>query len=262
MEPVLVTPESFASALNWINGIETDIQESEVKSIIDRMAVGYRRRYRELYPWGTRPQLQPTATNLPTIENICGPEAADLMARIVKEQNERRSAELAAAELKSRTPEPVMNEEKKSSLDSVLMINSISHIASDAGESITSSRAQIILYCIYGAYLAHTGSRLDIEHPQAWKYGPVFPRAYKKGSLSDNGLCAESYDILKESRPDIAEALSSKTESMLHTPMTDLNICHKGESSPYGKTVKKNPDRWGIQIEDNLIKDFFSRARG
>lgn len=256
MEPVLVTPESFASAMNWINGIETDIQEQEVKSIIDRMAVGYRRRYRELYPWGTVPHTQTTLTNLPTIENICGPEAADLMAKLAREERERQDV-LKEAQQKAEAEKASLESWR---IDSVQMINSISHIAQDAGQNITSSRAQIILYCIYGSHLAHTGSRLEIEHPQAWKYGPVFPRAYKKGALTDSGLCAESFDMLCDMNPEVASSLRNKTQAMLYTPMVDLNLCHKGASSPYGKTVRKNPDKWGMQIEDNLIKDFFQRA--
>ena len=256
MEPVIITPERFAEALKWINGDQTEIAEREVKQMIDSMAVGYRRRYRELYPFGSRPQLQSTMTNLPTIENICGPEAADLFRQCMKEQQERMASQRAQMVLSEQKPEREVGDR----LDSVSLINSISHVASDAGEKITSSRAQIILYCIYGSHLAHTGSRLEIEHPQAWKYGPVFPRAYKKGSLSDTGICAESYEELMAKDPEIAGLLERKTTSMLFTPMVDLNACHKCKGSPYGKTVSRNPDKWGVQIDDGLIRDFFAKS--
>ena len=251
MEPVIITPERFSEALKWINGAQTDIAEKEVREMIDSMAVGYRRRYRELNPFGSRPHLQSTMTNLPTIENICGPEAADLFKKTMQESRERAEKERMEAEA-ARAAE-------LAKLDSVEMINSISHIARREGQQITSSRAQIILYCIYGSHLAHTGSRLEIEHPQAWKYGPVFPRAYKRGSLNDDNACAESFEVLNEKSPEVACLLRSKTSAMLTTPMVDLNACHKGKSSPYGKTISKNPDHWGVQIEDGLIMDFFSR---
>ena len=242
----MITPERFSEALKWINGVSTDMADREVKELIDSMAVGYRRRYRELNPFGATPRLQTTMTNLPTIENICGPEAADLFRKVMKENREREEKKAEAEQ------EPI-----ESRLDSVDMINSISHIAHRQGQPLTSSRAQLILYCIYGSHLAHTGSRLEIEHPQAWKYGPVFPRAYKKGSLCDENICEESFGNLTSGHPDLAHLLSWKTESMLCTPMVDLNACHKGKSSPYGKTVSRNPDHWGVQIEDNLIQDFF-----
>lgn len=253
MEPVIITPERFSEALKWINGAQSDIAEKEVREMIDSMAVGYRRRYREIYPFGSRPHLQSTMTNLPTIENICGPEAADLFRKTMQESRERAE--------KERTEAESVRKAALAKLDSVEMINSISHVARREGQPMTSSRAQIILYCIYGSHLAHTGSRLDIEHPQAWKYGPVFPRAYKKGTLDDGNACAESFEVLNEKSPEVASLLSCKTSAMLTTPMVDLNACHKGKSSPYGKTISKNPDHWGIQIEDGLILDFFSRGQ-
>ena len=253
MEPVIITPERFSEALKWINGAQSDIAEKEVREMIDSMAVGYRRRYREIYPFGSRPHLQSTMTNLPTIENICGPEAAELFRKTMQESRERAEKERMEAESARKAA--------LAKLDSVEMINSISHVARRVGQPMTSSRAQIILYCIYGSHLAHTGSRLDIEHPQAWKYGPVFPRAYKKGTLDDGNACAESFEVLNEKSPEVASLLSCKTSAMLTTPMVDLNACHKGKSSPYGKTISKNPDHWGIQIEDGLILDFFSRGQ-
>lgn len=253
MEPVIITPERFSEALKWINGAQSDIAEKEVKEMIDSMAVGYRRRYREIYPFGSRPHLQSTMTNLPTIENICGPEAADLFRKTMQESRERAEKERMEAESARKAA--------LAKLDSVEMINSISHVARREGQPMTSSRAQIILFCIYGSHLAHTGSRLEIEHPQAWKYGPVFPRAYKKGTLDDGNACAESFEMLNEKSPEVASLLSCKTSAMLTTPMVDLNACHKGKSSPYGKTISKNPDHWGIQIEDGLILDFFSRGQ-
>ena len=253
MEPVIITPERFSEALKWINGAQSDIAEKEVREMIDSMAVGYRRRYREIYPFGSRPHLQSTMTNLPTIENICGSEAADLFRKTMQESRERAEKERMEAESARKVA--------LAKLDSVEMINSISHVARREGQPMTSSRAQIILYCIYGSHLAHTGSRLDIEHPQAWKYGPVFPRAYKKGTLDDGNACAESFEVLNEKSPEVASLLSCKTSAMLTTPMVDLNACHKGKSSPYGKTISKNPDHWGIQIEDGLILDFFSRGQ-
>ena len=93
-------------------------------------------------------------------------------------------------------------------------------------------------------------SRLAIEHPQMWKYGPVFPRAYKRGSIEDLSVCAESYHQLMEKEPAQLTRLSTKTQAMMATSMADLNAVHKGARSPYGKMVAKYPDKWGVQIPD------------
>ncbi|MBR6038167.1 MAG: hypothetical protein IKP53_05495, partial [Candidatus Methanomethylophilaceae archaeon] len=55
----------------------------------------------------------------------------------------------------------------------------------------------------------------------------------------------------------LVSALSAKTQSMMATPMADLNAIHKGTQSPYGRTKAKYPDKWGTQIPDEEIAAFF-----
>lgn len=43
---------------------------------------------------------------------------------------------------------------------------------------INITKLQKLLYCCYGVTLALTGQRLTKEYPQAWPYGPVFPRTF------------------------------------------------------------------------------------
>ena len=43
---------------------------------------------------------------------------------------------------------------------------------------INYTKAQKLLYCCYGVILAQFNIRLTKEHPKAWQYGPVFPRAF------------------------------------------------------------------------------------
>ena len=163
------------------------------------------------------------------------------------------------------TPEQAVMEKvaQESRLDSVLLINSIAYVGALAGYPLTQSKAQIILYCLYGARLGAGMERLPIEHPQVWKYGPVFPRAYKRGSIEDRGACEGSYQELLEREPAILTALSTKTQSMMATPMADLNAVHKSAQSPYGRTKARYPEKWGAQIPDEEIAAFFkSRMTG
>ena len=63
--------------------------------------------------------------------------------------------------------------------------------------------------------------------------------------------------------PVLLTALSTKTQSMMATPMADLNAVHKGARSPYGRMVARYPDKWGTQIPDEEIAEFFrSRMTG
>lgn len=238
-----LTIEVMADALRWINGEESSLDTEQVKEIVNRLGKEFRRAYLRRYPDGHAPWLHPVIlSRLPSITDIAGEEVARSL-----EQSRKR-----LEDMKRKTDSMKM--------DSVMLINAISHVAKVAGEGITESRAQMILYCVYGSHLAHTGERLDIEHPQAWKYGPVFPTAYNKGKLDDEALCCESYENLSNENPQLASLVWNKTSAMLRTPMVDLNICHKGKSSPYARTLASKSAKWGTQIDDSLIKTFFQKA--
>ena len=158
------------------------------------------------------------------------------------------------------TPEQAVMEKvaEENRLDSVLLINAIAYIAGMAGCPLTRSKAQIILYCLYGAHLA-AGERLPMEHPQVWKYGPVFPRAYKRGDLEDRAACEAAYGELLQRAPALLVEISTRTQAMMGTPMADLNAVHKGERSPYGKTRARYPEKWGMPIPDEEIAEFFRK---
>lgn len=130
-------------------------------------------------------------------------------------------------------------------------------LTATSGYPLMQSKAQLILYCLYGARLGAGLDRLPIEHPQMWKYGPVFPRAFKKSSIEDRAACEESYLALLEGEPVLMGALTAKTEAMMSTPMADLNAVHKSAQSPYGKTKARFPEKWGVQIPDEDIAEFF-----
>lgn len=243
MDASAITQEQLAEVLKWVSGAPAQMAPMDIKAVIDTLAVAFRKRYHTEFPMSLTPRLRSAAVNVPSLAAICGQEVADLIA---EKPQPSPSAQAPARDVAH-------------AMDSILLINSVSHVAMDAGKGLSSSRAQLILYCVYGSHLAMTGTRLDIEHPQAWRYGPVFPRAYKRGSLSDSSLCRESFEELERTFPQVAELVSWKTSSLLYTPMADLDACHKGKTSPYGRTVGSNPDRWGVQIEDSLIRDYFSQ---
>lgn len=248
MEAICYTSEVLSGALDWINGRPSLTDEREVKEFINTLSKGFNRRFAVLHPLNPTPRTIPLGLKVPSITAMFGEEAAALVRgdHLKKPEPEEASRTVQTAQPQS--------------LDSVVLINSISHLASSAGGQMTSSRAQMILYCVYGSYLVRNGARLDIEHPQVWKYGPVFPRAYKKGSLNDRGVCDEAYAELVEKDPEVASLVSDKTSALLYTPMADLNACHRSVQSPYGKTLRKNPDKWGTQIDDGLIADFFGHS--
>ena len=101
-----------------------------------------------------------------------------------------------------------------------------------------------------------------MEHPQVWKYGPVFPRAFKRGDPEDRAACEAAYGELLQRAPALLVEISTRTQAMMGTPMADLNAVHKGERSPYGKTRARYPEKWGMPIPDEEIAEFFRMKTG
>ena len=141
-------------------------------------------------------------------------------------------------------------------LDSVLLAKSLRHMAVIEGMELTQSQIQTILYIAYGVRLATKSERLTSEHPQMWQYGPVFPRAYNRlRKDSDDG--SDAYYSLKTEHPNIFTYLENCFRRYAWTKGCILATPHLSEGSPWSDTRRSNPDRWGVRIEDELIREWF-----
>ena len=258
METLTITNEQFQQALCWINGQASTLGEKEVLDMLRALTDGFRENCRRLRP-GPVPRFRCSAHSPVSLgalmeEALVGDPSGgtDAVQEVLPKSivgipvEERPGADEAL--------QPVR-------LDSAQLINSIAHVGASAGFPVTQSRAQMILYCLYGSRLGAGKDRLDIEHPQVWKYGPVFPRAYKRSSIGDSGICADAYGSLRDANPEIVSALAAKTHSMMATPMADLNAVHKGVGSPYAHVLSMFPQKWGTPIPDEDIATFFRKNR-
>ena len=276
MDTLNITPERFQQALAWMNGQASTLGEQEVLQMLRTLTGRFQENCRALRPGPvarfrnlrlTPHPLSMTAIIAETEERVAkeaanaAPTPTDenpFLKELLSEDEPVVEATPAAVPVPL-TPEQAVMEKvaEESRMDSVMLINSIAHVGAVAGYPLTQSKAQIILYCLYGARLGAGEERLPIEHPQVWKYGPVFPRAYKRGQIEDRGACEDAYHQLMESDPALLTALSTKTQSMMATPMADLNAVHKSAQSPYGRTKARFPEKWGTQIPDDEITAFF-----
>lgn len=284
METLNITPERFQQALAWMNGKPSTLGEKEVLQLLRSLTGRFQENCRTLRPGPVAVfrnlRLRPHPLSMAAIMQETG-------ERLEKEKAEAEEAAKAEAgqgenpylkDLLSKedtpedapkepsvepTPEQAVMEKvaEENRLDSVLLINAIAYIAGMAGCPLTRSKAQIILYCLYGAHLA-AGERLPMEHPQVWKYGPVFPRAFKRGDPEDRAACEAAYGELLQRAPALLVEISTRTQAMMGTPMADLNAVHKGERSPYGKTRARYPEKWGMPIPDEEIAEFFRMKTG
>ena len=148
------------------------------------------------------------------------------------------------------------NEVSSSELDSVLLAKSLRHMAVIEGIELTQSQIQTILYIAYGVRLATKGERLTSEHPQMWQYGPVFPRAYNK-LRKDAADGTDEYYSLKTGHPNIFKYLENCFRRYAWTKACILATPHLSEGSPWSDTRRSNPDRWGVRIEDEVIREWF-----
>ena len=147
-------------------------------------------------------------------------------------------------------------DEASSELDSVLLAKALRHMALIEGIDLTQSQIQSILYIAYGVRLAQKNVRLMSEHPQMWQYGPVFPRAYNK-LRKDTADGSDEYYSLKTDHPSIFTYLENCFRRYAWTKACILVSPHLSEGSPWSDTRRSNPDRWGVRIEDELIRDWF-----
>ena len=141
-------------------------------------------------------------------------------------------------------------------LDSVILAKSLRHMAVIEGIDLTQSQIQTILYRAYGVRLATKNERLTSEHPQMWQYGPVFPRAYNR-LRKDSTDGTDEYYSLKTDHPNIFKYLENCFRRYAWTKACILSTPHLSEGSPWSDTRRSNPDRWGVRIEDDLIREWF-----
>lgn len=141
-------------------------------------------------------------------------------------------------------------------LDSVILAKSLRHMAVIEGIDLTQSQIQTILYIAYGVRLATKNERLTSEHPQMWLYGPVFPRAYNR-LRKDSTDGTDEYYSLKTDHPNIFKYLENCFRRYAWTKACILSTPHLSEGTPWYQTRKSNPDRWGVRIEDELIREWF-----
>ena len=187
------------------------------------------------------------------------PESPISIKAIMKRIQEE-DASLTSVHVTDEEDLPWENEAKESvvkvGLDSVLVAKALQWMACTHDVSLNGSQIQTILYNAYGVWLATKGERLLEEHPQVWQYGPVFPRAYKH--LKKNaGTGQVEHDMLKAECPDRFEFIRRCFQRFAWTSAGVLCAPHTAEGSPWKQTKDQSPDKLGVRIEDEMIRQWF-----
>lgn len=141
--------------------------------------------------------------------------------------------------------------------DSLTFAKALVHMAQMEDRGLNMSQIQAILYIAYGVWMVEHDERLFEEHPQAWQYGPVFPRVYsklKKG-MTDTQV---QYLKLKEDSPERLSFLERCFRRYAWTSACDLAAPHKAKGTPWSQTRKENPESPTARIPDSLVKEWFT----
>lgn len=122
------------------------------------------------------------------------------------------------------------------------------------------TKVQKLLYLVYGAFLAIYGERVCNERPQAWPYGPVFPKTrialinmgdLYKISLSEVSSPVENDTELKKVIDFVFAGFGKKTAGQ-------LTVWSHRIGSPWERTTHTPGFQWGMDIPDQYIRSYFA----
>lgn len=139
--------------------------------------------------------------------------------------------------------------------NSVTLAKYIVAYANEHYIGINMTKLQKLLYISYGVYLAVTGNRLTNEHPQAWPFGPVFPTTRAR-------LLKKQFEEIKDEKDEtitdeIKDCVKLVFDSFGAYNASFLTTWSHQQGSPWDKTVKLKDFKWGNQIPDVYILDYF-----
>lgn len=140
--------------------------------------------------------------------------------------------------------------------DSVDIAKAIRYSAQQQNLSVNMTQIQKLLYIIYGIMLVVRKERLTTEHPSAWPYGPVFPRAHKRVKLSDN-ITEETYNEIKDKCPFITSIIDQVVRQFGKLPASQLSEWSHQKDSPWDIAVQSSGGKWNTKLDDEDIFNYF-----
>ena len=257
MDMMIQQTDSYRQVIAWLRGgdmtpdpcMETKLHELitavvmqcvvENRKEIQRMCTAEDRRERRLH-------RTPSPISIKAIMEQCGCEYVPSVSRTHAEVPIDDIGDLPEAD-------PVSQEH---TYDSLTFAKAMVHMAHLEGRELNMSQIQVILYIAYGVWLAQNDERLFQEHPQAWQYGPVFPRVYSKMKKGSDDFQEQYLNLMNDS-PERFAFLERCFRRYAWTRASDLVAPHVSNGTPWSMTRKRNPDSPTARIEDDLIREWF-----
>lgn len=117
------------------------------------------------------------------------------------------------------------------------------------------TKAQKLLYCCYGTVLAAFDELLTEEAPQAWQYGPVFPRTFngiKKGRI----VPGVDHGFSLDCDPDWLPLIEQTVKVFGKFTASQLSTWSHRNGSPWDRITHGGTDLL-VQIPRDLIREYF-----
>lgn len=144
--------------------------------------------------------------------------------------------------------------------DSVLVARYIVAAANDRDLDINLTKVQKLLYIAYGVWLAIVSDTPVVkERPQAWPYGPVFPKTRKhllKQDLYEININSEEFSELKNDE-DFVGLIDFTLLHYGHNTAGELTTWSHKEGSPWEVATNQEGFDWGDRMDDAVIKSYF-----
>ena len=125
------------------------------------------------------------------------------------------------------------------------------------------TKLQKMAFACYGYYLANSTDRLFDEHPEAWKYGPVFPSL----RANYNYIYQQALLSLYDEEPKWADSLVKEVVGFVlyhvgNWTANSLVAWSHAKGSPWSVTTNNGDIEYiGMIIPDSIIKEYFSDGK-
>lgn len=147
------------------------------------------------------------------------------------------------------------NNSYKTNFDSNEVMAYILGICKQQGIPWNTTKAQKLLYCCYGTILAAFDEKLTEEAPQAWKYGPVFPRTFnglKKGRI----VPGVDHGFAENCNPQWLPLIEQTVKVFGKFTASQLSTWSHRSGSPWDRVTHGGTDLL-VQIPSELIRNYF-----
>ncbi|MBC6425918.1 MAG: DUF4065 domain-containing protein [Ekhidna sp.] len=154
-----------------------------------------------------------------------------------------------------------MSETESSQYDSVLIAEYLLALAYSKNKVLNITKVQKFLYMAYGFFLSDKNRVLISEQPKVWPYGPVFPKTREKVSYSDIiSIDDPKFSEIKKDN-EVTDFFNHLIDNYSKYSASQLSEWSHSEDSPWDLMTKQKGFNWNAEIDDKLIKDYFSTIK-